>query len=92
MKFVFFLKSRLLFNISYVFLTYPMFVYVCKQTFHIFWVHITQKVNAVIMQKLRHNFHVKTKVSLDFQICISVPLMIHENELTLFNRTESSHK
>ena len=34
----------------------------------------------------------KTKISVDFQICFSVPLMIHENELTLFNRTESSHK
>ena len=33
-----------------------MFLYVCKQTFLISWVRISQNLNSVIMRKLRHIF------------------------------------
>ena len=37
---------------------------------------ITQKVNAAVMAKLSaHYFYLKTNISVDFQICISVPLI-----------------
>ena len=45
-----------------------MFQYVCKQTFHISRVRISQKVN------LRLLFLCEDKVSRDFHICISLPL------------------
>ena len=55
-----------------------MFPYVCKKIFHISRVRITQKVNAVIMRNLPYNFfYLKTKISVDFQICMSVPLIIN---------------
>ena len=52
-----------------------MFLYVCKQTLHISRVRITQKVNAVIIWNLQHIiFYVKTKIAVDFQICMRLPL------------------
>ena len=37
-------------------------------------VDITQKVNAVMLKPSAYYFYVKTKIYVDFQICISVPL------------------
>ena len=54
-----------------------MFLYVCKQTFRISKVRISQKVKGVIMRNLRGTiFYMKTNVLQDFHICISVPLKI----------------
>ena len=53
-----------------------LFLYACKQIFHISYVRITQKVNDVIKWNLRYiiYFDVKLKIYVGFQICISVPL------------------
>ena len=52
-----------------------MFLNVCKQTFHILHVRISQKLKSVLIWNLQHNiFNIKTKILADFQICISVPL------------------
>ena len=68
MKFVFFLKSRLLFNIFYYFCTFvnKYFIYL-----ECVYLRIKKPHNA------RHSayyFHVKTKIMVDFHICVSVPL------------------
>ena len=47
---------------------------VCKQTFHISHVRISQKIKGVLKSSTYY-FHMKTKISGDFQIYISVPLM-----------------
>ena len=50
-------------------------MYVCKQTFHVSRVLISQKAKGVIMRNLRYIiFYVKTKILTDFHICISAPL------------------
>ena len=50
-------------------------MYVCKQTFQISRVRISQKAKGVIMRNLRNVvFYVKTKILTDFHICISLPL------------------
>ena len=36
---------------------------------------ISQKVNSVVIRNLRHIIYVKTKILIDFHICISVPLI-----------------
>ena len=46
----------------------------------------TQKVNADNAKPSAYYFYVKTKVSVDFQICISVPLMFYA-PLPLTNKT-----
>ena len=46
-----------------------LFLNVCKQTYHITYVRISQKVKFSI-----YYFHLKTQILADFQICISVPL------------------
>ena len=70
MKFVNFLKSRLIFNIFVL-----LFLNVCKQTFHISHVRISQKLKGVFMRNRKHIiFIMKTKILADFQICIGVPL------------------
>ena len=52
-----------------------MFLNVCKQTFHISFVHISRKLKGAFNVKFStYYFHVKTKMLADFQICISVPL------------------
>ena len=46
-----------------------MFLHVCKQTFRISKVHISQKVKGVTMRNLRGTiFHMKTNVLQDFHI------------------------
>ena len=50
-KIVFFLKSRLLKRILF-------FLYVCKQTFRMFKVRISEKVKGVIMRNLRCTFFI----------------------------------
>ena len=75
-KCVNFLKSRLIFNIFVL-----LFLNVCKQTFHISHVRISQKLKDVLMWNRKHIFFiVKTKIlanpQFDFQIRISVPLSI----------------
>ena len=52
-----------------------LFLYVCKQTFYISWVRISQKVNSYPARPWLFYFYVKTKI-LDFYICISVPLTL----------------
>ena len=52
-KFVFFLKSRLLFSVFYYY-----FCMFCKQTFRIFKVRISKKVEGVIMRNLRVTFFI----------------------------------
>ena len=52
-------------------------LYVCKQTFHIFPVRITLLYTHKCCYNAKPSayfFYVKTKMSVDFQICISVPL------------------
>ena len=50
-------------------------MYVCKQTFLISKVYISQKVKGVIMRNLRGTiFCMRTNVLQDFYICIRVPL------------------
>ena len=68
-KFVNFLKSRLIFILSYYFsmLVNKLFTYltcVCLKTYKVFLMWISSTY-----------FHVKTKILADFQICISVPLI-----------------
>ena len=55
-----------------------MFLYICKQTFHISRVPITQKVNAFIMRNLRQIVFMWRQRYVNFQICISVPLSLLE--------------
>ena len=67
-KFVNFLKSRLIFNIS--------IVSECLWTnfSHILHAHIS-KIKSVLKWNLQtHYFHMRTKILADFQICISAPL------------------
>ena len=46
--------------------------------FHISHIRISQKVNGVIMRNLRHIiFYVKTKIWLNFNICLSFTLNTH---------------
>ena len=49
---------------------------VCKQTFHISHVRISQKVKGFNVKSLTYYFHMKTNIVAGFQICISVPLML----------------
>ena len=51
-----------------------MFLNVCKQTFHISQVRVSQKVKDVLMLNLKMLFSYE-----DFQICISVPLNLLGN-------------
>ena len=53
-----------------------MFLYVCKNIFHISQVRIFQKVNCVMMRNLWHHFYVKTKIWVDFHVCISILLTV----------------
>ena len=54
-----------------------MFLYVRKQICRLSKVRISQKVKGVIMRNLGDTiFHMKTNISWDFHICISVPLRL----------------
>ena len=73
MKFDLFLKSRLLFNIFYCFCMF-------KKKIRISRVRISEKVNSIILRNLRCNFfYMKTKILVDFYICVSVPLSFTNN-------------
>ena len=64
-----------------------MFLNVCKQIFPIFHARISQKVKGVFnVKSSTHCFHMKTKILVDFQICISVPL--REREKKIKNKSE----
>ena len=53
----------------------PAGLYMCKQTFRITKVRMSQKAEGVIMRNLHDTiFQMKTNVLQDFHICISVPL------------------
>ena len=69
MKFVFFLRTRLLFNTFYCFC---MFV---TNTSYILGAYISKSKRCYNAKPLAYNFHLKTKISVDFHICISVTLM-----------------
>ena len=58
-----------------LYILHIMFLYVYKQTFHIYWVHISQKVRSCNAESYAYYFYVKTKISVEFHIGISVPLM-----------------
>ena len=69
-KFVFFLKSRLLFNIFYCFCIFvnKHFIYLAA--------HNSTCKYCYNAKPSADYFYVKTKISIDFQICISVPLTL----------------
>ena len=72
MKFINFLKSRLIFNIFYCFWMFvnKLFTYITYIT-----LRISQKVKDVLMWNLQtYYFHIKANTIADFQICINVPL------------------
>ena len=64
----FFLKSRPLFNI---FCCFCMFVN--KHLLHLRWVYLKSK-QCYNVKPLAYYIYVKTKILIDFDICISVPL------------------
>ena len=66
--FIFFVKSRLLFNISYCF-----FMFVNKR-FYISDAYMSKSQRCYNAKRSPYYFYVKTKISVDFHICISVPL------------------
>ena len=48
---------------------------ICKESFHMSHVHKSQKVKGVLMWIFNiYDFHMKTDILADFQICINVPL------------------
>ena len=52
-----------------------MFLYVCKHTFHIIKVRISEKLKVVVMRNLSGAiFYMKTDILQNFHICISVSL------------------
>ena len=51
-----------------------MFLNVCKQTFHISHVRISQTKRCFNAKFSTYHFHMKVKILADFQICIGVPL------------------
>ena len=54
-----------------------LFLNVCRETFQISSLYITQKVKGVLMWNLQtYDFHMKPKILGDFQICFSVPLRL----------------
>ena len=71
MKFVSFLKIRVIFNVFYGFWMFA------NQTFHKSHVRISQKVKGDFnVKSSTYYFHMKTKILADFQTCISVPLKL----------------
>ena len=68
MKFINFLKSRLIFNIFYCF-----WMIVNKLFTHIMCAYSKSKSCFNVKSSADH-FHMTTKILTDFQICISVPL------------------
>ena len=58
-----------------------MFLNICKQTFHISHVHISQKVKGVLLQNIQHIIFIwKRRYWKVFQICISVPLRLENGK------------
>ena len=68
-KFAFFSKSRLIFNVFYCFC-----IFVNKHL-QISGLHISERKWCYNVIPSVHCFYVKTKMLADFQICISVPLI-----------------
>ena len=73
MKFVSFLKSRLIFNVCYCFWMFlnKFFTYSASR------VHISKSKRCFNMKSSTYYFHMKIKILAYFQICISIPLIIH---------------
>ena len=69
-KIGFFWKSRLLFNIFYCFC-----MFVNKYFIHLSGAHNSKSKWCYNAELSAYYFYVKTKISIDFQICISVPLI-----------------
>ena len=65
------LKSRLIFNIFYCFW---MFVNILSR---ISRAHISKTKRCFNVKSSTYYFHMKTKILVDFQICLSVPLIKH---------------
>ena len=70
MKVVNLLKSRLIFNIFYCF---GMFV---NKISHISRAHISKSKMYFNVKSSTYYFHMKTKTLADFEMCISVPLIL----------------
>ena len=52
-----------------------LFLNICKQTFYISYVRITQKVKGVYdANSSTYYSHIKAKILEEFQVCTSVPL------------------
>ena len=86
-KFVFFLKSRLLFSVFYCFC-----VFVNKH-FIISGVHISKNEQNHHAKPSAYHFYVKTEVSVDFYICSSVPLIIlNSKQISIFFLSGNNEK
>ena len=79
LKFVNFFKGRLISNVSECLLT---------NFSHIWHAHLSKSKRCVYVKSSTY-FHVKTKMLVDFQICISVPLRASTqlNMIILWKRT-----
>ena len=71
-----------------------MFLYVCKQTFHRSGIIMCYNVyKRCYVKPLAYYFNVKTKITADFNICISVPLIqFYFNEAMNILIFRSSHR
>ena len=70
MKFIFFLKIRLIFNLIYCFCMFVNKHFTSRM-------RVSQKAKGVIVRNLRHIILcIKTKILIDFDTCISVPLIL----------------
>ena len=67
-----------------------MFLYVCKQTFRVSKVRISQTVKGVIMQNLCDIvFYMNVNVLQNFHICISVSLVMETCRFSFFSHEQS---
>ena len=49
---------------------------VCKQTFHISHMRISQKVKGILMWNVQQIIFIWRQILVDCQICISIPLSL----------------
>ena len=82
MKVVFFIKSRLIFKISYCFYMLLNKHFINKGT------HISKRKRYYNAKPSSHYFYVRTKVALNFCICITVPFNI---DILFKDQTSKKH-
>ena len=78
MSFVSFLKSSLFYILCYCFCMYDE-----KNILYILEVHNLKSKCCYDAKLLAYYFYMKTKISADFQICISVPLRVQSCKLKM---------